>query len=113
MKIKKKVLGNIIFVIAMIIILYVLFYNPAEKTDQDTIECLAKKSTVYVQLGCSACDAQEETFGKENWAKLNVVDCFFEQEKCQGITSTPTWIINGEQHIGAKSIAQLKDIAEC
>jgi len=113
MKIKKKVLGNIIFVIAMIIILYVLFYNPSEKTDQDTMECLAENSIIYVQLGCHACDAQEDIFGEENWAKLESIDCFYEQEKCTGITSTPTWVIDGKQIIGTKTIAQLKELTGC
>ena len=112
MKIKKKMLGNIIFVIAIVIILYLLFYNPSERTDQETIECLAKNSVVYVKLGCVACDAQEEIFG-ENWAKMNVIDCFFEKEKCSGIINTPTWVINGEKIAGARSIAQLKELAGC
>jgi hypothetical protein len=38
----------------------------------------------------------EKAFG-ENYQNLNVVDCFYEREKCSEIEYTPTWIINNEK----------------
>ena len=56
-------------------------------------KCIAKKSTLYVQLGCHYCELQEEMFG-ESYQYLNTVDCFYEPQQCYGIKGTPTWVIN-------------------
>ena len=45
--------------------------------------------------------------------KLNVIDCFYEQEKCTNIQYTPTWIINGQKYEGFQSIEKLKELTGC
>ncbi len=79
---------------------------------KETTECIAENSILYIQLGCHACEAQEEMFG-DNYQYLNVVDCFFEGEKCPNIRGTPTWIIQGEEYLGIQNIETLKTLTGC
>lgn len=57
-------------------------------------KCIGEKSTLYVQLGCHFCAQQEELFG-ESYQYLNVIDCYYEPQKCYSIKGTPTWVIKG------------------
>lgn len=81
-------------------------------TSEELAECIGKKSTLYIQLGCHACEAQEKLFG-DNYKHLNVIDCFLEKEKCSGITATPTWKIGEELFKGIQSIENLKKLTRC
>ena len=76
--------------------------------------CIGQNSELYIQLGCHACETQEELFG-ENYQYLNSIDCFFEREQCidAGITATPTWIIDGKKYIGVQNIEKLKELTGC
>ena len=109
----KKNLGvTIIIIIAVIAFaIFLMNLNP-NNVPQDTTECIAENSELYVQLGCHACKTQEEMFG-EDYEKLNTVDCFYEREKCEGITHTPTWIINGEKIADVLTIEELKELTGC
>ncbi len=40
---------------------------------------------------------------------INIIDCFYEPEKCEGITNTPTWVFQGEKYVGVQSIEELKE----
>jgi hypothetical protein len=55
-------------------------------------KCIGEKSILYIQLGCPHCETQKELFG-EYYQNLNVVDCFYESDKCTNIRATPTWRI--------------------
>ena len=65
-----------------------------------------------MQLGCHACETQENMFG-DNYKFITTVDCFFEMENCQGITHTPTWEIKGELYKGLHSIKELQELTGC
>jgi hypothetical protein len=80
--------------------------------DELTTKCIASNSILYVQLGCSHCKTQENVFGKE-YINLNIIDCFYEPQKCANITGTPTWIIKGQQYAGAQTIDKLKELTGC
>lgn len=112
----KKNNTNLIFTIVIIlaVIIFAIFALSKNTTppDEDTAKCIGENSVVYVQLGCHACAAQEELFG-ENWTYMNVVDCFYEQDKCGEIQATPTWKINGELYRGVQSIETLKELTSC
>lgn len=101
--------GVIVAVIIFAIVMKSFIGNGASK---QTAECIGENSELYVQLGCHACESQEKLFG-ENYQYLNIIDCWFEQEKCGGITHTPTWIINGEKYRGVRSIKELKELTGC
>ena len=111
MKIKKK--WATLLIIAGVIILSIIILNRSHPETQETlVKCIGENSELYGQLGCGACKKQEELFG-ENSQYLNIIDCWFEQEKCSGIEYTPTWIINGEKYTGVYSIEKLKELTGC
>jgi len=103
---------TIIVILAVIILAVIIMSRPGSVTPQDVAECIGENSELYIQLGCHACETQEEMFG-ENYKYLNVIDCFFEKEKCSGIRVTPTWIIDGEKYEGVQSIEKLKELTVC
>ena len=111
--IKKKWL-TLISIMIIVIAFFLIIYEPKPETPENLVECIAENSILYTQLGCHACETQEKLFG-DNYNKLNIVDCFYEKEKClqENITATPTWIINGEKIIGTKEIEELKILTNC
>ena len=84
------------------------------ESKEEIAKCIANKSTLYVQLGCHACKTQENILG-DNYKYFDVVDCFYEQDKCveMNITATPTWIIKGERYKGYKRMDKLEELANC
>jgi hypothetical protein len=100
-------------ILAVIILATTLIlYKPAQQTTTDVAKCIGENSIVYVQLGCHACETQEQMFG-DDYQYLNVIDCFYERDKCTGIQATPTWEINGEYYKGVQSIDKLKELTGC
>ena len=116
---KKTKNGNIItivIILAVILLAIVIIALRNSEPDPNNVieitKCIGSKSTLYTQLGCHACEAQEKMFGK-NYQYLNVVDCFYEREKCSGIQYTPTWRINNRDYSGVKSIQFLQNLTGC
>jgi hypothetical protein len=99
-------------IIAVIIFALIIINLPKEETPIETVKCIGKRTTLYTQLGCHACETQEKIFG-ENYQYLNSVDCFFEREKCEGITATPTWKIGEKIIVGIQSLDELKKLTGC
>ena len=110
MKKKKWVTLIIIFVVIILAVTIITRSHP--ETSEEVAKCIGKNSALYTQLGCSACKVQEEMFGN-NYKYLNVVDCWFEREKCGEIEYVPTWIIKGEKYTGAQSISTLQELTGC
>jgi glutaredoxin len=108
---KNRVVMFIIILVIIIISYFSLTKSPPE-TNEEIIKCIGEKATLYTQLGCAHCKTQEELFG-ENIKYIEVIDCFYEREKCEKITATPTWIISGEEYLGVKSIDKLKELTNC
>lgn len=108
----KKLVINIILVLMVVLVAYSIINSSSDPTPKDIAECIGSKSLLYVQLGCHACKAQEDLFG-ENYKYLNVVDCFFEENKCPNIRGTPTWVINGKEYVGVQTIDFLKNQTGC
>jgi len=112
---KKKFPWTIILIIlgiATIVMVSILIQKPNNSTNQELVKCIGKNSILYTQLGCHACETQEQIFG-ENYQYLNVIDCFFQVENCQEIIATPTWKIKGEFYKGVQSIEELKELTGC
>lgn len=104
----------LIILIGIISTIIIINRGGEEPTPTNVVECIGEKSVLYIQLGCRACEAQEELFG-EDYEKLSVVDCYKDNQRCiiNNITKTPTWIINNEKIIGVKSIEELKELTGC
>lgn len=109
---KKRSLITLIIIILVIILAIYLIYKPHPETDWEIVKCIGENSILYTQLGCHACKTQEEMFG-ENKKYLNMIDCFFESDKCTEIEATPTWKIKGEYYRGVQSIETLKELCGC
>ncbi len=109
---KKAQIITILVIAAVIALAIFIITRTNGSISTKTVLCIANKSTIYVQLGCHACALQEEMFG-EDYKYFNVIDCFYEQEKCSNITATPTWLINGKYYVGVQSIEELKDLTNC
>ena len=102
-----------IAVIILVILLALIVINRSHpETDSEVAKCIGENAILYTQLGCHGCKIQEEMFG-DNYKYLNVIDCWFEGDKCLGIEYTPTWIIKGEKYIGVQSIEKLQQLTGC
>ncbi len=101
-----------IAIILGVIIISIIIINRGNGASQSTTECIGQNAELYVQLGCHACKIQEEMFG-EHAQDLNIIDCWYEKDKCSDIQYTPTWIINREKYIGVQSIEELKELTGC
>ncbi len=102
--------------IIIIVVLGVYFLKTSDTPDinEELVKCIASKSIVYSSETCSACKYQKTLFGN-SYSLINEVDCLNEGQKCQeaGIRATPTWVINNQQHLGVKTIEELKELTEC
>lgn len=108
---KKRTLITLSIILG-VIILSTIILSRGNGISQETATCIGQNSELYVQLGCHACETQEKMFG-QNYKYLNVIDCWFEQDKCTEIKVTPTWIIKGEKYIKVQSIKKLKELTDC
>ena len=108
----KKNWVTILIILAILILSYSIITRSHPQTDIEVVKCIGEHSKLYTQLGCHACETQKNLFG-ENYNLLNVVDCFYEREKCEGIEATPTWIINGKKIKGVQSVEELKKLTNC
>jgi hypothetical protein len=109
---KKNTWITLLVILGVIILAVFLLYRPTEGVSEQTARCIAEHSHLYTQLGCHACEIQEELFG-ESYKYLNKTDCFFEREKCSDIEATPTWVIDGQAYVGVQSIEKLKELTGC
>jgi hypothetical protein len=119
MAVKKNINFNvnvitIIVILLLIVILFVIRNSPNPGTTEEIAKCIGENSELYTQLGCHACETQEEMFG-ENYKHLTVIDCFYERETCseKEIAATPTWIIKGEVYKGVQEIETLQELTNC
>ncbi len=110
---KKANTITIVIILAVIIFALLIMLNkPEPVTDKEVVKCIGENSVLYIQLGCPHCEDQKEMFG-ENKKYLNIVDCFYEREKCSGIGSIPTWVIHGEKYERIQSVEKLKELTGC
>lgn len=81
----------------------------------DFAQCLSDNGVVmYGTRTCGVCSMQKEVFG-DSFQYVNYIaynedpDLFHEKN----ISSVPTWEIDGEFHVGLKTIEQLSDLTGC
>ena len=108
----KKKFVTVLIILGVIILSIIILNKSNSHVSEDVAKCIGQNSTLYVQLGCHACKTQEEMFG-ENYKYLDVVDCFYEMDKCSEIRYTPTWIIKWEKYVDNQSIEKLKELTGC
>ncbi len=109
---RKKSWITLAVITVVIIIAVIILTRSHPETSEEVAKCIGKNSKLYIQLGCSGCQVQEEIFG-DNFQYLDVTDCWFNPSECSEIEYTPTWIIKGEKHIGVYSISDLQELTGC
>lgn len=126
MKDKQGMVLIIVLILIIVVISYILLNNGGDgngnpingtnpiNSSNETINCIAKNSKVYISTGCVACAAQERIFGKE-FKYLNITDCKITPQECieKNIINVPTWFINGKKYEGVHTIEQLKNLTGC
>ncbi len=116
-KTKKLVINliTVIIILGLIGVLLAVRNSPNNNnTTEEIAKCIGENAILYTQLGCHACEAQEEMFG-EYYKYLTIIDCWDERETCteKQIEYTPTWIINNEKVIGVQEIEKLQELTGC
>lgn len=93
---------------------YKNMYNPPKQLEEETMKCIASKAVMYSQTSCSHCITQKELLGDYK-DLFTIVECDKDLEACseQGITGTPTWIINNQKITSLQSIEKLKELTKC
>jgi len=112
---KKSISTTIILAIIVISIILIINYLKTNNNgDQNTIQCIAQNSQLFLKEGCPACASQKNVLGN-NLNKFDIIDCTIEPRKCSEfeITRIPTWIIKREKYIGVHSIEELKELTGC
>jgi len=110
---KDLVISILIVVLVVILAVGIMSFKSRDiSVDEDITKCIGEKATLYTQLGCHACETQENILG-ENKENINIVDCFYEREKCGDIRVTPSWKIDGKILEGVRSIDELKNLTGC
>jgi len=111
---KKSGWINWVIIVAILGIAFFIISKPAPapQTEEEAAICIGEKSLLYVQLGCPHCEDQKELFG-EYYKHLNVIDCFYERDKCSAISATPTWVIGFKELQGVQSIETLMKETGC
>ena len=109
---KKKKGVTFIIILVVLILAIIIMTRSHPETSKEVAECIGKNSKLYTQLGCNHCEQQEDLFG-DNYQYLDVTDCWFERDKCEGIEFTPTWVIKGEKYEEVLSIKKLQELTGC
>ena len=99
---------------AVVLLSIFILTRPANGSTEELAKCIGENSELYIQLGCHACESQENLFGK-NYDQITLIDCFYQREECLAnqIEATPTWIIGGEKYRGVRSLEELKQLTGC
>lgn len=113
-KLNKNLVITILIAVGLLILAIFLMNKKNSEAPEEIAQCIGKKSTLYIQLGCPHCIKQENVFG-ESYKYLNVIDCYYNPNACikANITGTPAWVINGEEYLGFQSIEKLRELTGC
>ena len=111
---RKSIITIIILIAIVVFIIFLINNREDDHEDNETFECIAENSLLFVKQGCPACASQKEIL-REHLEKFNITDCAIEPEKCNefGIIRIPTWIIDGKNYVGVHSIEEIKELTGC
>jgi glutaredoxin len=90
--------------------------EPKPETATDSLgACLAEKGIkMYGTDWCGACQAQKSLLG-DDFKNVDFVNCDESRSECTAneIQYYPTWIIDGEKHVGVQDLGKLAGLAGC
>ncbi|MFB6215747.1 MAG: glutaredoxin family protein [Candidatus Aenigmatarchaeota archaeon] len=108
------VLGTVVLVGALGYVALTGGDKPETEMDKFA-KCLSENgATMYGLQTCPHCQEQKGMFGS-SFKFVSYVECSQRRSLCsqKGISSVPTWIVNGERYVGVQSLGKLADITGC
>ena len=90
-------------------------YRGQTAATSEFVTCITESGAVFYGTNwCSHCNNQKQLFG-EHFEKVKFVNCDESRDLCvlAGIEAYPTWIIDGEKHLGTKSLGNLGILTGC
>lgn len=105
----------VLFIIAIVVFLVVLFWPQAAVSNESFGQCLANSNVVmYGADSCENCSNQKALFG-EDFKHVAYVNCEFNLSECQnkGIHYYPLWSKENEVLIGLQSLEELSNFSGC
>lgn len=120
MKLTSKHLAIVAIVaVAAVAVYYIGAFLTGRATEvgnyDDLAKCLTDKGAVmYGSKYCGHCENQKELFGN-SFQYITYVECTEQTQLCQenGVRAVPAWEINGELHVGFKSLDELALMVGC
>jgi glutaredoxin len=120
MKLTSKHLAIVAIVaVAAVVVYYIGAFLTGRATEvgnyDDLAKCLTDKGAVmYGSKYCGHCENQKELFGN-SFQYITYVECTEQTQLCQenGVRAVPAWKINGELHVGFKSLDELALMVGC
>jgi len=111
---KSWLISALIILVIIVFAVYVKTKKPVEVSEELT-KCIAQHSIAYSQIGCHACETQENLFGNYKDLLNNFVCNSDNWKTCReiGVSATPTWFIDGQYYKGVQSIEKLKELTGC
>lgn len=105
----------LIIAIAIIIIVIIWIYTRPPTFPDEVINCIVSNSEVITYYSCGHCQQQIEKLGIYS-DKFKIIDFnayIKEKNGSVDIDGVPTWIINGTNYMGVKTLQQLKELTNC
>ena len=116
-KMSRKTILWIVGILALIVLAGYFFINdqnPAQtgRYDEFSKYLTEQGATMYGTEWCSHCKNQKKLFGS-SFQYINYVDCDKNKAACAkaGVSSYPTWKINGQNYLGEQSIERLAELS--
>jgi glutaredoxin len=93
----------------------IISWAAAPGSYDDFAKCLTEKGIVmYGTDWCPHCKEQKTQFGK-SFSFVDYRNCDFKKEECDaaGVKGYPTWVINGKNYPGTRSLEELAKLSGC
>ena len=115
----KKLLLSVLGLSVIVAGLFLYFLVFSGSSPEDPIgqlaDCLSKRGAIMYGLPtCPHCQDQKDKFG-EYFDRVEYINCEDSREKCidQGVSTVPTWLIDGKKIVGTQELEQLAEKAGC
>lgn len=112
---KKETIFLIAIVLIIIAIIFTINYARGNGNHtEETMQCIADNSILFVSKTCGHCANQKQILGDSlNLFQIHDINDEVELASQYSVTRVPTWIINEQKYEGVRSVSQLKELTRC